>query len=103
MIVFKDSQRSATPLREAWGCILFCYTFIFTAIETVRLRVGRLPTPTKGGDVSAAEEIGDAAAAAEYLGQVAQAQAAAGDAAHGEAAVVAGLAAVGGAAVFQLV
>ena len=26
----------------------FGYTFIFTASETVRLRVGRLPTPTGG-------------------------------------------------------
>ena len=48
MIVIKDSLRSATPHREAWGCILFGYTLFVTAIETVGLRVDKLPTPTGG-------------------------------------------------------
>ena len=48
MIVIKDSLRSATPLREAQGMHTLGYTFIVIASETVRLRVGRLPTPTEG-------------------------------------------------------
>ena len=51
MIVIKDSLRSATPLREAQGMYTSGYTFIFTAIETVRLRVDKLPTPTGGQEV----------------------------------------------------
>ena len=46
MIVIKDSLHSATPIREAQGIYPFGYTFMFTAIETARLRVDRLPTPT---------------------------------------------------------
>ena len=46
MIVIINSLRSATPLREAWGMYTVGYTFIFGAIETVGVRVGRLPTPT---------------------------------------------------------
>ena len=48
MIVIKDSLRSATPLREAQGMYTFGYTLFFPASETVRLGVGRLPTPTGG-------------------------------------------------------
>ena len=46
MIVIKDSLRSATPHREAQGMYTSGYTFIFFAIETDRLRVDKLPTPT---------------------------------------------------------
>ena len=42
----KSFPWGSAPRREAWGCILLRYTFIFTAIETVGLRVGRLPPPT---------------------------------------------------------
>ena len=49
MIVIKDSLRSATPLREAWGCILFGYTLFVTAIETVGLRVDKIADPYGDG------------------------------------------------------
>ena len=46
MIVIKDSLRGAPPRREAQGMYTSGYTFIFFAIETDRLRVGKLPAPT---------------------------------------------------------
>ena len=48
MIVIKDSLRSAT-LREARGMYTSGYTLIFTASETVKLRVGKVADPYRLG------------------------------------------------------
>ena len=46
MIVIKDSLRSATPHREAWGMYPLVYTFFLYHSKAVRFRVDKLPTPT---------------------------------------------------------